>query len=137
MDKVVYVKAYFRPVGKEVNVKVSTGETKKGLFGGEKQITRKEKQWKQTGWSDCLIDGERLAQDLQKTIEALNQDGYSIKSITSVLSGAYNYQYQDKGITSSPRILTETEAVKGGSSYGYGYGYSYTESLIVHATNNE
>lgn len=136
MDKVVYVKAYFRPVGKEVTVKVPTGETKKGLFGGEKQVTRKEKQWKNTGWSDCEIDGEKLAEDLQKTIEALNQEGYSIKSIISVLSGAYNYQYKAEGITSSPRILSDTEAVKGGASYGYGYGYSYTESLIVLAAKN-
>jgi hypothetical protein len=133
MDKVVYIKAYFRPIGKEVTVNVPTGETKKGLLGGEKQVTRKEKQWKATGWSDCEIDGERLAEDLQKSIEVLNRDGFSIKSITPVLSGAYNYKYQAKGITSSPRLLTETEAVKGGASYGYGYGYSYTESLIIHA----
>jgi hypothetical protein len=44
MDKVAYVKAYFRLVGKEVTVNVPTGE-KKRLFGGEKQVTRKEKQW--------------------------------------------------------------------------------------------
>ncbi|WP_428035099.1 hypothetical protein [Amphritea sp.] len=136
MDKVVYVKAYFRPIGKEITVNVPTGETKKGMFGGEKQITRKEKQWKSTGWSDCEIDGERLTEDLQRTIEALNKEGYSIKSITSILSGAYNYQYQAEGITSSPRFLSDTEAVKGGASYGYGYGYSYTESLIVHAAKN-
>jgi hypothetical protein len=136
MDKVVYVKAYFRPVGKEVTVEVPTGETKKGLFGGEKQVTRKETQWKKTGWSDCEIDGERLTEDLQKTIEGLNREGYSVISITSILSGAYKYKYQAKGVTSSPRLLTETEAVKGGASYGYGYGYSYTESLIVHARKN-
>ena len=136
MDKVVYVKAYFRPIGKEVTVEVPTGETKKGLFGGEKQITRKEKQWKSTGWSDCDIDGERLTEDLQRTIDALNKEGYSIKSITSILSGAYNYRYEVEDITSSPRIFRDTEAVKGGASYGYGYGYSYTESLIVHATKN-
>ena len=136
MDKVVYVKAYFRPIGKEVTVEVPTGETKKGLFGGEKHITRKEKQWKSTGWSDCEIDGERLSEDLQRTIDALNKEGYSIKSITSILSGAYNYRYEVEDITSSPRIFRDTEAVKGGASYGYGYGYSYTESLIVHATKN-
>jgi len=136
MDKVVYVKAYFRPVGKEITVMVPTGETKKGLLGGEKQVTRKEKQWKNTGWSDCKIDGERLTDDLQKAIEKLNQEGYFVRSVTSVLSGAYRYQYQAEGITSSPRALRNTEAVKGGSSYGYGYGYSYTESLIIHATKN-
>lgn len=136
MDKVVHVKAYFQPIGKEVTVQVPTGETKKGLFGGEKQITRSEKQWKQTGWSDCEIDGERLANDLQQVIEEFNQDGYCVKSITSVLSGTYNYQYKSEGISSSPRLLSDTEAVTGGASYGYGYGYSYTESLIVHASKS-
>jgi hypothetical protein len=134
MDRIVHVKAYFRPIGKEVTVKVETGETKKGIFGGEKQIKRKEKQWEQTGWSDCEIDSERLARDLQKIVSSLNQDGYSIKFITPVISGAYNYQFKAGKITSSPRIFSETEAVKGGASYGYGYGYSYTDSLLVHAT---
>jgi len=134
LDKVVYVKAYFLPIGKEVTVKVPTGETKKGLLGGQKQVMRKEKQWKQIGWSDCEIDSERLANDLQKAIESLNQEGYLVKSITPVISGAYNYQYKAEGITSSPRILGDTEAVRGGASYGYGYGYSYTDSLIIHAT---
>ncbi|EMV9345812.1 hypothetical protein AADU82_004566 [Vibrio alginolyticus] len=43
MEKVVLVKSYFMPVGKEVTVKVPTGEKKSGLFGGEKDVYRKEK----------------------------------------------------------------------------------------------
>ncbi len=136
MEKVVFVKAYFRPVGKKVSVDVPTGETNKGLFGGEKEVTRKEKQWQQTGWSDCKIDGQRLAEDLQEAIVALNREGYIVKSIVPVTSGAYNYRYQAQGISSSRRVLSETEAVQGGASYGYGYGYSYTESLLVHAARN-
>jgi len=31
----------------------------------------------------------------------------------------------------SVRLTGNTEAVKGGASFGYGYGYSYTDSLIV------
>ncbi|WP_078118608.1 hypothetical protein [Thiosocius teredinicola] len=136
MEKIIYVKAYFLPVGKEVTVKVPTGETKKGLFGGDKEVTRKEKRWQQTGWSDCEIDGERLANDLQKAVSSLNHDGYAVKSITPLTSGAYHYQYQAEGIRSSPRILGSTEAVEGGAGFGYGYGYSYTDSLLVHAAKN-
>jgi len=136
MEKIVYVKAYFCSVGKEVIVKVPTGETKKGLFGGDKEITRKEKQWKHTGYSDCKVDGKRLSEDLQIAINCLNDENYSVKSITPVISGSYNYKFQAQGITSSDRLLRETEKVSGGASYGYGYGYSYTDSMIIHAVKN-
>jgi len=136
MEKVIYIKASFAPVGKEVTVKVPTCETKKGLFGGEKEIMRKEKQWKATGFSDSKIDGEKLANDLQAAIQELNDDGYNIKSITPVISGEYDYKYQAKGISSSPRLIGNTEAVSGGASYGYGYGYSYTECFIIVASKN-
>lgn len=136
MNKVVLVQCFFKAIGKEVTVKVPTGETKKGLFGRDKEITRKEKQWKQTGWSDCEIDADRLATDLEQVISSLNEEGYRIQSITPVMSGAYNYNYQAEGISSSARVLGNTEAVSGGASYGYGYGYSYTDSLVVIAEKN-
>lgn len=50
MNKVIYIKSFFKPVGKEVTAEVPTGEKKKGLFGGEKEVTRKETRWKQTGF---------------------------------------------------------------------------------------
>ncbi len=131
MNKVVYVKAYFSPVGKNIEIKVPTGETKKGLFGGEKKVTKKETRWEQTGFSDTHIDGERLAEDLQTTINTLSDEGYSITHITPVISAAYDYKYQAQGVTSTPRILSDGEAVSGGASFGYAYGYSYTDSLIV------
>ncbi len=132
MDKVVYIKAYFCPIGKEVNIKVSTGEKKKGLFGGEKDIKKNVKEWKQTGWSDTEIDGERLSEDLKNSIELLNNEGYLVKTVTPVISGAYNYRAQE--VSSSARVFGDTEAVRGGASFGY--GYSYTDSLIVIATKN-
>ena len=131
MTKVVFIKSYFRPVGKEETIEVPTGEIKTGFFGGEKKVTRKEKQWKQTGWSDSEIDGEKLASDLKSVTNELKEQGYKITSITPVLSGAYNYKFSSRGISSSPRLFSETEAVSGGGSYGFGYGYSYTEGLIV------
>ncbi len=131
MNTVVYVKAHFVPVGRNVTIKVPTGEFKKGLFGGEKEVTRNETRWENTGYSDSVIDGERLALDLRIAIKKLNDSGYTIKHITPITSGAYDYQYQAEGVTSSPRIFSDGEAVRGGASFGYGYGYSYTDSLIV------
>jgi len=28
-------------------------------------------------------------------------------------------------------LLSDTEKVSGGGSYGYGYGYSYTEGVLI------
>lgn len=131
VNKVVYINAYFKPVGKYVTVNVPTGETKKGFFGGEKPVCAKQQQWQQTGWSDCLIDGVRLSKDIAGAVDSLNQDGFEVVSVTPITSGAYCYQYSAQGITSSPRILLETEKVSGGGSYGYGYGYSFTEGVTL------
>lgn len=130
-NKVVYVKSFFKPVGKEITIEVPTGEKKKGLFGGEKNITRKETRWEQTGYSDCEIDGERLANDVAKAISKLNQESYEVISVLPIISGSYYYKYEANGITSSPRIFGNTEAVSGGASYGFGYGYSYTEGVSI------
>ena len=124
MNKVVYVPAFFAPIGKNRTVKVPTGEKKKGIFGGEKDVTRKEDQWVQTGWSDCSVDSERLASDLAEAVSALNDEGYEVVSVTPVTSGAYDWkcQIQSGGYQNS-----------GYGGYGYGYGYSFTDSLIVTA----
>lgn len=121
MNKVVYVEAYFKPIGKEVTIKVPTGETKKGFFGGEKDVTRKQKSWEQTSWSDREINGHRLANDIAAATEELNSQGYEVVAIESVTSGAYDYKYEVKfgGMN------------HGGGGYGYGYGYSYTEGVTL------
>lgn len=121
MDKVVYVKARFKAVGKYETVKIPTGEKKAGLFGGEKDVTREEKKWVQTGFSDREIDGELLAQDVQKEVEELNRDGYQVVAISEIISGQYDWKLQSVN--------------QGG--YGYGYGYSYTEGLIIVARKNQ
>ncbi|WP_386685701.1 hypothetical protein [Lonepinella sp. MS14437] len=131
MTKVVYVKAHFKPVGKYVEIKIPTGEKKKGLFGGEKDILTTEKCWEQTGWSDCEIDGERFSKDIEEAVVGLNNDGYEIVSILPIVSGNYNYHYQAQGIKSERRLLSETEKVTGGASFGYGYGYSFTEGATI------
>lgn len=119
MNKVLYIDAHFKPVGKIKTIKVPTGEKKKGLFWGEKDVTRKEKQWEQTGWSDCEIDGERLAQDIERAINSLNSNGYEVVSITPTTSGTYSWSYKTGGSTQA------------GWGYGYGYGYSYTEGVTI------
>lgn len=115
-NKSVFVKAKFKPVGKYEKVNIPTGETKKGLFGGEKEVTRSEKQWVQTGFSDCEIDGDQLQIDIQYAIEQLNKEGYEVITTTAITSGRYNYRY-------------DTEYV--GKSYGYGYGYGITEGVLI------
>ena len=115
-NKVVYVKAKFKPVGKYVTVDVSTGEKKRSLLGIEKEVTRKEQRWVQTGFSDREIDGELLAQEVQEAIVQLNKEGYEVVSICAVTSGNYHWEKQDEHMN---------------FTYGLGYGYSYTEGIII------
>ncbi|MGH8225225.1 MAG: hypothetical protein ACRER1_03605 [Gammaproteobacteria bacterium] len=123
MNKIVYIQAYFAAVGKNTTVKVPTGEKKSGFFGGEKDVTRKEAQWAQTGWSDCSIDAARLTNDLAKVVEGLNNESYEVVSVTPVTSGKYDWKYD----------VIYGGAESGGGGYGYGYGYSFTMGLIVTA----
>ena len=127
MNKVIHVPTFFKSVGKKKTIKVPTGEKKKGFFGGEKDVTRKETKWEQTGWSDCRIDSQRLAEDLTIAVNALNKERYEILSVTAITSGAYDWNYK------TDRFIGQGE---GGYGYGYGYGYSYTNSLIIVAKKN-
>jgi len=99
-------------------VKVPTGEKKKGFFGGEKDVTRKEEKWEQTGWSDCEIDGKKLANDISEAIDGLNSEGYEVVTISETLSGSYDFKWATTGGQSN-------------AGYGYGYGYSYTEGVTI------
>ncbi|MBV6324882.1 hypothetical protein [Duganella violaceipulchra] len=121
MNKVVHIKAYFKPVGEVQTVKIPTGETKKGFFGGEKEVFEKQKQWIQTGYSDREIDGERLSQDIEAAVARLNREGYEVATIVPAISGQYYFKYEHK-----PGGVNH-----GGSGYGYGYGFSYTESVTI------
>ncbi len=71
-NRFVYVPAHWAPIGKYKTVKVPTGEKKDGFFGGEKDVTRNESQFVQTGTSDCDIDAKRLADDLAEAVAELN-----------------------------------------------------------------
>jgi hypothetical protein len=119
MNKVVYVGACFKPLGKFETYKVPTGEKKPGLLFGEKEVMRKEERWVQTGVSDCEIDGERLANDIGAAIAQLNRDGYEVVTVSEVTSGRYDWKYQTGGSATA------------GWGYGYGYGYSITEGVMI------
>jgi len=131
MNKVVYVKAHFKPVGTEKVVKIPTGDKAIGFLGKEKDVLRSEKQFVQTGISKSQIDGERLRDDIDKAVSELNADKYEVISITPITSGEFDFKYEGSSISSSKRAFSETEAVRGKGGYGYGYGYSYTEGAII------
>lgn len=122
MNKVVYVKAKFKPVGKEVTIKVPTGITKKGLLGGKKELTIEKKEWQQTGWSDREIDGARLSDEINQAVTKLNQEDYEVVAIQPVISGAYNYAWNE---------YSRGNMHSASTCYSYGYGYSYTEGVTI------
>lgn len=64
-------------------------------------------------------------------MEKWSSRNFRIILISPITSGRYNYQYSSQGISSSPRLLSDTEKVSGGGSYGFGYGYSYTEGVLI------
>ncbi|MFB2652693.1 hypothetical protein [Shewanella seohaensis] len=122
MNKVLYIPAPFKAVGKNVTKKVPTGEKKKGLFGGEKDVTETVTEWVQTGFSDSEIDGEALSKNISEAVSVLNSDGYKVVLITPITSGKYDYKW---------KVDTFIGAGEGGYAYGYGYGYSYTEGVTI------
>ncbi|ANU38708.1 hypothetical protein [Vibrio scophthalmi] len=118
MNKVVYVKAGFKPVGRTKIVNIKTGEKTKGIFG-EKDVVRQEERWENTGFSKREIDGKRLAWDIEAAVGSLNTEGYEVVSVVMVTSGDYAWNTVD--------------ARNGGVLGAYGYGYSYTEGAIITA----
>ncbi len=118
-NRVVCVPASFMPLGKEEVVKVATGETKKSLFGKEKAVMRKEKQWVQTCVSESMVDTIQLEKDLQLACDHLNKDGYEVINISPITSGDNGYQV----------LHTKGGKEKG----GFNYGFSYTSGLMVTA----
>jgi hypothetical protein len=76
LNSVIYVPADFKAIEKNVSVKVPTGEKRKALFGGEKDVMRSETRFEQTGRSERLVDGERLA--VAEAVASLNSDGYEL-----------------------------------------------------------
>lgn len=131
MIKTIFIHAHFNPIIRDIVENVPTGETRKNWFGNEKQVTKRVASQKITGWSNSEIDGERLSTDINNEIGKWSSENIRIISISPITSGSYNYQFSSQGISSSPRLLSDTEKVSGGRSYGFGYGYSYTEGVLI------
>lgn len=109
-SKVVFVKAHLRPLyGKPGLLKKVFGSTQTGT------MLEVPKGFEQKGWSDCEIDGERLADDISKSICKLEADGFEFVSISNINSGSYKSDYSN-----SDR-----------SSYGWGYGFSISEGVLI------
>ena len=75
----------------------------------------------QAGATDCEIDGEALARDVQQRIDDLERDGYEVVTVVPISSGGYGYEREF-------RRHWESWFSAGA---GYGYGYSYTEGVLV------
>jgi hypothetical protein len=85
---------------------------------------RKKERFVQTGSSDCDIDAKRLADDMATAVADLNNDGYEVVAVTSLISGAYNSDVQWAAFTT-----------RGGA--GYGHGYSFTRGVIITARKTQ
>lgn len=131
MIKTIFVPATFKELVKKTQIKQETGETKKNWLGQEKKVYKTIDSFEVAGYSDREIDGNKLSIDVNNEIEKWNSNGFKVVSITPIISGAYNYQYDNSKITSEERFLGKTEKVRGGGSYGFGFGYSYTEGVLI------
>ncbi len=127
--KVVFVKSDFQQTFKETEIRRETGKMKKGLLGGSKPETVKEKTWVPVGVSDSAVDGDQLAINIANAISDLARDGFHSTTMLPITSGSYRYEYREGKIKSRERILGYTEKVSGSSGYSYGYGFSYTEGF--------
>ena len=85
MNRTVWIPANFVPAYNDVP-RAQTGDRRP--LGGSR--THIEYRREQVGWSDCVIDGERLQTDLQTAIEKLNSAGYDVLSITAIQSGRHS-----------------------------------------------
>ncbi|MGS0826546.1 hypothetical protein ACVBIO_12110 [Shewanella sp. 0m-8] len=106
-QKIVLVKSYFAKIETDKREEMWAAKPKTSDFE----------------YSTCKIDNERLNDDLQQAIEALNNDGFKVQQITPVTSGDYVF----KDHFSDPHLLGNGVSTEG----GYGYGFSYTDSLII------
>ena len=117
--RIVFVKSDFQKIFKEAKVRRETGKMKKGLFGGTKPETVKERAWVPDRISDSAVDGDQLAQDIAKAISDLARDGFHPTTMLPITSGDYQYEYREGKISSRERLLGYTEKVRGSSGYSY------------------
>lgn len=122
MIKTLWIQAKWQKKGRWDEYEEPTGEIKKGIFGGEKPVMVKKKRWVETNEnSDRWIDGKKLAEDMQATMNSLEQEGFEIIGLSEVLSGNYSWTEYASGLGNS--------AVSTCASWGF----STTEGIIITA----
>lgn len=120
MIKTIWVDAYFKQLGKWEDYEEPTGETKKGFFG-TKEVTIKKQRWILLNkFSDSIIDGAKLADDISKQLNNLESENFEILNITPVISGHYNWSGYSK---SGPQSSSADTCAS--------WGYSVTEGVMI------
>lgn len=122
--KSVFVEAPMKKLMEHVTKQVPTGELKKGFFGGDKRLFKEDRVLQVTGISNCEVDGDELATQVNLVLAELVRNGYEPITVIPITSGAYNY----KDVEGQRSMYENREAIVGG---GWGYGYSYTEGVLL------
>ena len=123
MEQVFIVHSKMCPTGKVKKKAVPTGKKKKLLGIISIDETELQEEFVKTGESDCQVDTEALAQDLQIKLQELEVSGYSVINITPIISGSYGFKAE--------------WSAKYSAGYGYGYGFSYTAGMMIIARKLE
>ena len=128
MPYTVFVPAQFQEIFDDKLVSVPTGKTRKNFLGFE--ISEKEKKVERVskGYSDCWIDGEQLAEDINEATSQAAKDGLCVQSIVPVTSGSWSYA---TGTISGggSGIGRSIKNIKG--DMGHSYGYSFTSGVLI------
>lgn len=72
-----------------------------------------------------LVDGIRLARDVEQAATRLEQEGYEVISVVPVIGGRWNYQKYDartEGVFKRPTVSPDTCA---------SWGYSMTDGMMI------
>lgn len=125
---VTFIQAPFKAVGEYVIEQEKTGEAKKNWLGQKQEIFTQKRVWKETGVSNCEIDGAKFAQLISAEIQRWAERGFRVLNIIPIQSGNFDYQAQE--IQSHHGIFSDSVNISGGTSFGY--GFSYTEGVLIH-----
>lgn len=115
MIKTVWVKSFNQQKMRQEDYEEPTGEVKKGFLSGAKPVMETKKRWVpiKDEYHDHLIDGRRLTSDLEKALNELESAGFTILSVTPVISGNWG----------SSNVRGYTDVI--------GWSYSLTEGFTV------
>lgn len=79
------------------------------------------------------VDLEKTDQGLNSVISQIHSEGFSVESITPVISGVGQFQCGD--VPQNKVRLTKWLKPSGSGSYGHGFGHSYTSGFMLLASN--